>query len=76
MYPLENKTSIKIPKKYLDRVWVIEFLPAEKSSEGVDSYMLMFQDGWCYDGNDRTRLCISQKEVLDYIRNSEPYIQR
>lgn len=74
MYPLENETSIKIPKKYLDRVWVIEFLSADESSDGVDSYILSFQDGWCCDGNDRSRVCYTQKEVLDDIRNSEPYI--
>ncbi|MCK9577302.1 MAG: hypothetical protein M0R51_15460 [Clostridia bacterium] len=74
LHPLENQTSIKIPKKYLDRVWAIEFLSADESSEGVDSYMLIFQDDWCVEGTERSRLCISQKEVLDDIRSSEPYL--
>jgi len=69
LHPLENQTTIKIPKKYLDRVWAIDIVHNDETT-----YMLVFQDGWCCDGNDRSRVCYTQKEVLDDIKNSEPYI--
>lgn len=70
---MENNTSIKIPKKYQDRIMAIDYIPPEESSEEGCIYQLFFTDDWCSD-TMRTINCLTQREVLEYIRNSEPYI--
>ena len=69
---MENETSIKVPKKYQNRIMAIDFIPSEDSSEEGNIYQLWFTDEWCSD-QMRTINCLTQQEVLEYIRNSEPY---
>ncbi len=72
MHKLENSSNIKIPKKYLDRIWAIDIIKADDSPDNKFTYMLVFQDDWCWYGF-RSVSCFSQKEVLDAIRNSKPW---
>lgn len=61
-----NKTNIKVPKKYINRI--------EKIIKDYDGYWIYFNKG--YDTNEKMKhhqdILFSQKEILKCIRESVP----